>query len=47
MKYSKSTDSQIMDTVILVDTKLSIPNICLELGHSSATFTNWRAKFMA
>ncbi len=45
MKKSKFTDSQIMEALKQVEAGLSVPEICRELGISSATFYKWRAKF--
>jgi putative transposase len=45
MKKSKFTDSQIMEALKRVEAGLSVPEICRELGISSATFYKWRAKF--
>jgi len=46
MKRSKFTDSQIMDALKRVDAGLAVPDVCRELGISSATFYNkWRAKY--
>jgi putative transposase len=45
MKRSKFTDSQIMDALKRVDTGLAVPEVCRELGISSATFYKWRAKY--
>ena len=45
MKRSKSTDSQIMDALKRVDAGLAVPDVCRELGISSATFYKWRAKY--
>jgi putative transposase len=45
MKKSKFTDSQIMEAQKRVEAGLSVPEICRELGISSATFYKWRAKF--
>lgn len=45
MKKSKFTDSQIMETLKRVEAGLSVPEICRELGISSATFYKWRAKY--
>ena len=44
MKKSKFTDSQIMEALKRVEAGLSVPEICRELGISSATFYKWRAK---
>ena len=45
MKRSKFTDSQIMDALKRVDAGLPVPDVCRELGISSATFYKWRAKY--
>lgn len=45
MKRSKFTDSQIMDALKRVDAGLGFPDVCRELGISSATFYKWRAKY--
>jgi putative transposase len=45
MRKSKFTDSQIMEALKRVEAGLSVPEICRELGISSATFYKWRAKF--
>ena len=47
MKRSKFTDSQIMDALKRVDAGLGVPEVCRELGISSATFYKWRAKYGA
>lgn len=45
MKKSKFTDSQVMETLKRVEAGLAVPEICRELGISSATFYKWRAKY--
>ena len=45
MKRSKSSDSQIVDAVKRVEAGIGVPDICRELGISSATFYKWRAKY--
>ena len=45
MKRSKFTDSQIMDALKQVDAGLAVPEVCRELGISTATFYKWRAKY--
>ncbi len=45
MKRSKFTDTQIMDALKRVDAGLADPEVCRELGISSATFYKWRAKY--
>ena len=38
MKRSKFSDSQIIDAVKRVESGIAVPDICRELGVSSATF---------
>ena len=45
MKKSRYSDSQIMDALKRVDAGLGVPDVCRELGISTATFYNWRAKY--
>ena len=45
MRKSKFTDSQIMDAVKRVEAGFTVPDICRELGISTATFYKWRAKY--
>lgn len=45
MKRSRFTDSQIMEALKRVETGLPVPELCRELGISTATFYKWRAKF--
>ena len=45
MKRSKFSDSQIIDAVKRVESGIGVPDICRELGVSSATFYKWRAKY--
>ena len=45
MKRSKFTDSQIMDALKRVDAGLAVPEVCRELGISSATLYKWCAKY--
>ena len=45
MRKSKFTDSQIMDAVKRVEAGVTVPDICRELGVSTATFYKWRAKY--
>ena len=42
---SRFTDSQIMDALKRAEAGLAVPDVCRELGISSATFYKWRAKF--
>lgn len=45
MKRSRFTDSQIMDALKRAEAGLAVPELCRELGISSATFYKWRAKY--
>ena len=45
MKKSRFTDSQIMAALKRVEAGLAVPEICRELGISTAAFYKWRAKF--
>ena len=45
MKKSRFTDSQIIDALKRAQAGLTVPELCRELGISSATFYKWRAKF--
>ena len=45
MKRSKFTDTQIMDALKRVDAGLAVPEVCRELGISTANFYKWRAKY--
>lgn len=45
MKKSKFSDSQIIEVLKRVEGGLSVPELCRELGISSATFYKWRAKY--
>jgi len=45
MRKSKFTDSQIMDAVKRVEVGFTVPDICRDLGISTATFYKWRAKY--
>ena len=45
MKKSKFTDSQIMEALKRVEGGLAVPELCRDLGISTATFYKWRAKF--
>ena len=45
MKRSKFTDSQIMEGLKRTEAGVAVPEICRELGISSATFYKWRAKY--
>ena len=45
MKKSKFSDSQIIEALKWVEGGLSVPELCRELGVSSAMFYKWRAKY--
>ena len=45
MKKSKFSDSQIMEALKRVEAGLAVPELCRELGISTAAFYKWRAKF--
>ena len=45
MKRSKFTDSQIMAALKKAEAGIAVPDLCLELGISVATFYKWRAKY--
>lgn len=45
MKKSRFTDSQIMATLKRSEAGEAVPELCRELGISSATFYKWRSKF--
>lgn len=45
MKKSRFTDRQIMAALKRVEVGLAVPELCRDLGISSATFYKWRAKF--
>jgi putative transposase len=45
MKKSRFTYSQIMDALKRAESRISVPDLCRELGISTATVYKWRAKF--
>ena len=45
MKKSRFTDSQILDAIRRAEAGLVVPDLCRELGISTATFYKWRAKY--
>jgi putative transposase len=45
MKKSKFSDSQIMDALKRVQGGLPVPEVCRELGISTATFYQWRSRY--
>jgi putative transposase len=45
MKKSRFTDSQIIEAIKRVEAGLEVPELCRDLGISSATFYKWRSKY--
>jgi putative transposase len=45
MQKSRFTDSQIIGTIERVGAGLAVPELCRELGISSATFYKWQSKY--
>ncbi len=45
MKRSRFTDSQILEALKRAEAGLAVPELCRELGISSATFYIWRSKY--
>jgi putative transposase len=45
MKKSRFTDSQIMEALKRVEAGLPVPELCRDMGISTATFYKWRAKY--
>jgi putative transposase len=45
MKKSRFTDSQILESLKRAEAGLAVPELCRELGASSATFYKWRSKY--
>jgi putative transposase len=45
MKRSRFTDSQILEALKCAEAGLAVPELCRELGISSATFYKWRSKY--
>lgn len=45
MKKSRFTDSQILAAIKRVEAGVTVPEMCRELGISSATFYTWWAKY--
>jgi putative transposase len=45
MKKSRFTDSQIMEALKRAEAGIAVPDLCRELGVSTATFYKWRSKF--
>ena len=45
MRKSRFTDSQILDAVKRVEAGIGVPDLCRDMGISTATFYKWRAKY--
>lgn len=45
MKKPRFTDSQIIEAINRVEPGLAVPELCRDLGVSSATFYKWRSKY--
>lgn len=45
MKRSRFSDSQILEAIKRVEAGLGVPELCRELGISTATFYKWRSKY--
>jgi putative transposase len=45
VKKSKFSDSQIMGALKRVESGLAVPELCRELGISTATFYVWRSRY--
>ena len=45
MKKSRFTDSQIMEALKRAEGGVAVPDLCRELGVSTATFYKWRTKY--
>ena len=45
MKKSRFSDSQSMDALKRVEAGLPVPELCREIGISTAAFYKWRSKF--
>jgi len=45
MKKSRFSDSQILDALKRVEGGLAVPDLCRELGISTAAFYKWRSKY--
>ena len=45
MQKSRFTDNQMVDALKRVEAGLPVPELCREVGISSAAFYKWRAKY--
>lgn len=45
MEKSKFTDSHVMEALERAEAGVAVPEVCRELGISSATFYKWRSKY--
>ncbi len=45
MRKSRFTDSQIMDALRRAEAGIGVPDLCRDMGISTATFYKWRAKY--
>ena len=45
MKRSRFTDSQIMDVLKQAENGMPVPDVCRDLGISTATFYKWRSRY--
>ncbi len=45
MRKSRFTDSQILDALKRVEAGIGVPDLCRDMGISTATFYKWRAKY--
>lgn len=45
MKYTRYSDSQIMEILKESESGIPVPSLCREHGMSRATFYKWRAKY--
>jgi putative transposase len=45
MKYTRYSDSQIMEILKESESGIPVPSLCREYGMSRATFYKWRAKY--
>lgn len=45
MKQSRFTDSQILAALKRAEGGVTVPDLCRDLGISTATFYNWRSKY--